>query len=154
VSGPVNTASFATGSVVQDSPATAFASGSGYSTPSNASFGTGTAAFSNVSKGPIVAAAVGGSVASSLVVLAGVLFCLRLRRPHTHVPLVESASDTTRRCEALEREVATLRDRLARLEARETGHSGRSPAVLYTNEKDGVALDGKVAKDRPPTYLD
>jgi hypothetical protein len=67
---------------------------------------------------------------------------------------VESASDTTRRCEALEREVATLRDRLARLEARETGHSGRSPAVLYTNEKDGVALDGKVAKDRPPTYLD
>jgi hypothetical protein len=64
---------------------------------------------------------------------------------------METAADVAWRCTALEREVSTLRDRLARLEAREASPRG---ALLYTNEKDGEALDGKVAKDRPPTYLD
>ncbi|KAJ7669859.1 hypothetical protein DFH06DRAFT_157234 [Mycena polygramma] len=103
-----------------------------------------------VRKGPIVAAAVGGSIASTLIVLAGALFFLRHSGRPAPVP-AEAASDVLRRCEALEREVAGLREQVARIEARGVG--GDAPA-LYSNEKDGEALDGKVAKDHPPTYVD
>ncbi|KAF7328166.1 hypothetical protein MVEN_02574200 [Mycena venus] len=105
------------------------------------------------SRGPIIGAAVGGSIAASLVVLAGVLFCLRLRTRNTPAPPVEGASDVLRRCEALEREVSMLRERLARLEARGSGGAAAA-ATLYTNEKDGLTLDGKAVKDQPPSYLD
>jgi hypothetical protein len=64
---------------------------------------------------------------------------------------METTADVAWRCTALEREVSTLRDRLARLEAREVSPRG---ALLYTDEKDGEALDGKIAKDHPPTYFD
>ncbi|KAJ6550212.1 hypothetical protein B0H19DRAFT_1160631 [Mycena capillaripes] len=105
-----------------------------------------------LAKGSVIAAAVGGSIAASLIVVAGVLFCLRQRSRQTTAPAVEGASDVTRRCEALEREVAALRAQLARLEARSLG--GGAGVAMYTNEKDGLALDGKVAKDHPPTYVD
>jgi hypothetical protein len=112
------------------------------------------------SKGPIIAAAVGGSIVASLLVLAGALFCLRTRlplRPRTpprRRSTTSAAEDPVAlagRCTALEREVFTLRERLSRLEARTVPGA---PLMMYTNEKDGEALDGKVAKDHPPTYVD
>ncbi|KAJ7327903.1 hypothetical protein DFH08DRAFT_884155 [Mycena albidolilacea] len=128
--------------------------------PSPSSSGVPYVADASASKGPIIAAAVGGSIAASLVVLAGALFCLRMRlplRPRTPprdrspTSAAEDPVALAGRCTALEREVSTLRERLSRLEARTVP---AAPLMMYTNEKDGEALDGKVAKDHPPTYVD
>ncbi|KAF8143117.1 hypothetical protein K438DRAFT_1876731 [Mycena galopus ATCC 62051] len=134
---------------------TAFATSEAFA-PSGIAFSSSTGSVSNRSNGPIIAAAVGGSIAASLVVLAGVLFCMRARfngkTHHTPTVAAENAEEIAQRCTALEREVSMLRERLGRLEARRD--SGPRAMMLYTNEKDGEALDGKVAKDHPPTYVD
>ncbi|KAK7045212.1 hypothetical protein R3P38DRAFT_2883060 [Favolaschia claudopus] len=144
---------------------------------SNSGFATSSseASSSSSNQGPIIAAAVGGSVAVTLALLAAILFCFfrsaRLRRhlgvspPPSSEKQPESQShphlqaDLAWRCTSLENEMSVLRERLTRLEVRDANRmrdeaSRRAPAVMYSNEKDGVALDGKVAKDRPPTYLD
>ncbi|KAJ6472533.1 hypothetical protein C8R45DRAFT_1013268 [Mycena sanguinolenta] len=135
---------------------------SGPHSPTFASGSTATSVFFDssapVSRGPIIAAAVGGSIASSLVVIAGVLFCLRTRyspraQPSSTPDIGSDDDAVAARCTALEREVGLLRERLARLERRES-YPRSTPALLYTNEKDGQALDGKVAKDHPPIYID
>ncbi|KAJ6541407.1 hypothetical protein B0H19DRAFT_1173119 [Mycena capillaripes] len=169
---PAESSSFAVPSAVGPFPSGSFESGLGFPFPSATPEPVASASPSSVlesavplpasesesthfSKGPIIGAAVGGSIAASLVVLAGTLFCARLRTRNTLAPPVEGASDVTRRCEALEREVSMLREQLARLEARLPSGSGEgAAAILCTNEKDGLALDGKAVKDQPPTYLD
>lgn len=114
-----------------------------------------------ISKGAVIGAAVGGSLSASLVILAGVLFCLRYRARKTMVIAVESAhtADISSRCDQLEREVRGLREQLDRLEAQrlagEYGYGGR--AVLYTHEKDADLTLGTEKKDRKeslPTYAD
>ncbi|KAF7333866.1 hypothetical protein MVEN_02343700 [Mycena venus] len=93
----------------------------------------------NFSKGPVIGAAVGGSIAASLVVLAGALLCLCLRTRNIPAPPVEGLHAAGSGSRAW----------------RHAGSGGSSAAaVLYTNEKDGLALDGKAVKDQPPTYLD
>ncbi|KAF8143112.1 hypothetical protein K438DRAFT_1876725 [Mycena galopus ATCC 62051] len=135
---------------------TAFAASASFAPPGIAFNSSSPGSVSNRSNGPIIAAAVGGSIAASLVVLAGVLFCMRARfngkTHHTPTVAAENAEEIAQRCTALEREVSMLRERLGRLEARRD--SGPRAMMLYTNEKDGEALDGKVAKDHPPTYVD
>ncbi|KAJ7850454.1 hypothetical protein B0H13DRAFT_1905644 [Mycena leptocephala] len=110
-----------------------------------------------VSKGMVIGAAVGGSVAASLVILAGGLFCLRYRARKMKFIAVESAHNTDlgTRCDQLEREV---REQLDRLEAqRLAGHYGGG-AVLYTHEKDSEVFfrgaEKKEGKEGPPTYAD
>ncbi|KAJ7036371.1 hypothetical protein C8F04DRAFT_1095364 [Mycena alexandri] len=104
-----------------------------------------------VAVGPIVAASVGSSVGVSLLAIAGVFLCFRRRR--TERARVESALDTTRRCDALEAELRALRAQLARVEARQLLSSG-GPPITYTNEKEAdTLLDGN-AKDGPPIYAD
>ncbi|KAJ7259946.1 hypothetical protein B0H12DRAFT_1231893 [Mycena haematopus] len=141
-------------------PSSAFASTpdwkrvSGLASPTSFSYSSSSFESASVSKGPIIAAAVGASIAASLVVLAIGLFCIRIRiRPRPPRAAERASDDVAHRCTALEREVTMLRERLVRLEAREAcPRSGG--ALLYTNEKDGEALDGKAAKDHPPTYVD
>ncbi|KAJ7868941.1 hypothetical protein B0H14DRAFT_2572096 [Mycena olivaceomarginata] len=60
-----------------------------------------------VSKGMVICAAVGGSVAASLVILAGGLFCLRYPARKTMGIAVEGAhnADLGTRCDQLEHEV-------------------------------------------------
>ncbi|KAJ7144469.1 hypothetical protein C8R44DRAFT_759994 [Mycena epipterygia] len=108
---------------------------------------------SGVSKGPIVAAAVGGSIAACLVVFGGLLFCLRYR-PRKTVVGVDGAADSSRRYEDLEGQVRALREQVERLEARQLAGAGGG-AVLYTHEKDAEALEkDPAAKELPPTYVD
>lgn len=115
-----------------------------------------------VSKGTVIGAAVGGSVAASLVILAGGLFCLRYRARKTMFIAVESAhnADLGARCDQLEREMRGLREQLDRLEAQrlagQYGYGGG--AVLYTHEKDSEVFtrgaEKKEGKKGPPTYAD
>ncbi|KAJ7693095.1 hypothetical protein B0H17DRAFT_1132797 [Mycena rosella] len=120
---------------------------------------SGVYAASGISKGPVVAAAVGGSIASCLVVLAGTLFCFHHRSrpgrpPNSSADAAPAEAENKRRCDELESQVRALRDQLARLEARVDG----GPAILYTNEKDPEAFDkpadGARRKESPPTYAD
>jgi hypothetical protein len=145
--------------------AAATPSGLNEATPSFYSTATATAEAipspGGISKGAVIGAAVGGSLSASLVILAGVLFCLRHRARKTMVIAVESAhtADVSSRCDQLEREVGALREQLDRLEARrlagEYGYGGE--AVLYTHEKDADLTLGMEKKDRKgslPTYAD
>ncbi|KAJ7101224.1 hypothetical protein B0H15DRAFT_406891 [Mycena belliarum] len=119
-------------------------------------------AVGGLARGPLVAAAVGGSIASSLVVLAGTLFCFfhRARPVRSSLsgsalrPHAQADADAVR---ALEAELAALRARVASLEARVDAGTGAG-LVLYTNEKDAEELDKRVAGggagDALPVYVD
>ncbi|KAJ6576170.1 hypothetical protein DFH09DRAFT_1150546 [Mycena vulgaris] len=117
----------------------------------------------SVSKGPIVAAAVGGSIASCLVVLAGTLFCFRhrtRRSPSLEADALAAASESrsSRRCDQLEGQLRALQEQIARLEARVDGGGGGGGVVLYTNEKDAEVLDKNADAERRkealPVYVD
>ncbi|KAK6987482.1 hypothetical protein R3P38DRAFT_330127 [Favolaschia claudopus] len=112
-----------------------------------------------------IAASVGASIAASLIVLGGVLFCMRTRfsasntfksKPRstfTQLP-GETETETTAlawRLTSLETEATALRERVARLEAR--GRRSREGAVIYLNEKDD-GMGVRRGKDCPPTYVD
>ncbi|KAJ7093605.1 hypothetical protein C8R44DRAFT_989977 [Mycena epipterygia] len=107
-------------------------------------------------KGSIVGAAVGGSVAACLVVLAGVLFLRRRARARASQHTAES--DFSRRCADLESQVFVLREQVNRLEAQQVRFVGFSGGFSYTHEKDAQALekgaDTKSMKEAPPTYGD
>ncbi|KAJ7486997.1 hypothetical protein FB451DRAFT_1228524 [Mycena latifolia] len=108
-------------------------------------------------KGANIAAAVGGSVAACLIILAGVLFFIRRSRARrTLVVTLDSAAETRRRCTDLESQVHALREQVDRLEAQQLTAS-YGVGALYTHEKDPAAL-GKVAggemkQEAPPTYV-
>ncbi|KAJ7488433.1 hypothetical protein FB451DRAFT_1227279 [Mycena latifolia] len=142
---------------------TAFATAPASSTPSSMAVPVAAPASAGIERGPIVAAAVGGSIASCLVVLAGTLFCFYHRarpgRSHSVRSAVEAGTaegEARRRCDALEGELRALRAQLARLEARVDASASAGGAVLYTNEKDPAALEKSAdgAKESPPTYMD
>ncbi|KAJ7167419.1 hypothetical protein C8R43DRAFT_174656 [Mycena crocata] len=110
---------------------------------------------SHLSKGPIVAAAVGASIAACLVLLAGVLFCLRSR---ARTIAFEGVADTARRCTDLEKQLLALGEQVTRLEAQQQAQA-RATGVQYMNEKDPDALEKLVAdprrtRDSLPTYMD
>ncbi|KAJ6533894.1 hypothetical protein DFH09DRAFT_1181024 [Mycena vulgaris] len=99
-------------------------------------------------------AAIGGSVAGFLVVLAGVLFFVHRRRARKTVLVnMDTKAETNRRCDDLENQVFELRAQLDRLEQFAHGTGAR-----YTNTKEAEALgkgsDAEVKKGAPPTYAD
>ncbi|KAJ6533895.1 hypothetical protein DFH09DRAFT_1181025 [Mycena vulgaris] len=101
-----------------------------------------------------VPAAIGGSIAGFVVVLAGVLFFVHRHRARKTVVVNEDAmAETNRRCDDLESQVFELRTQLDHLEQFAQGTGAR-----YTNTKEAEALgkgcDAKVKKGAPPTYAD
>ncbi|KAK6987477.1 hypothetical protein R3P38DRAFT_330057 [Favolaschia claudopus] len=106
-----------------------------------------------------IAASVGASIAASLVVFGGVLFCIRTRPPRSSSSKSKQSTSTLEtettalawRLTSLETEATALRERVARLEAR--GRRSREGAVVYADEKDDGMGAGR-AKDCPPTYVD
>ncbi|KAJ7176050.1 hypothetical protein C8R43DRAFT_942860 [Mycena crocata] len=113
-----------------------------------------------IHKGPIIGAAIGGSVAASLAVVLAALFCFRYRARRTHMVSIGGAMDNnTARYNDLESQVVALRadvDRLVGLQ--QMVHTDGS-AVMYTNEKDAEAeikkgTGAKGKKEALPTYAD
>ncbi|KAJ7131521.1 hypothetical protein C8R43DRAFT_660029 [Mycena crocata] len=110
-----------------------------------------------IHKGPIIGAAIGGSIAASLAVVAVALFCVRYRVRRTHMVSIGGAMDNnTARYNDLEAQVVALRAEVDRLVGLQQSGGG---AVMYTNEKDAEAGVGKGAGDKGeketlPTYGD
>ncbi|KAJ7093604.1 hypothetical protein C8R44DRAFT_396747 [Mycena epipterygia] len=110
----------------------------------------------STSKGSLVGAAVGGTIAACLVVLACAFFFLR-RRVRGRASQRTTETDVSRRCADLESQVFVLREQVNRLEAQQVRFAGVSE-VTYTHEKDVGALEKgaetKLMKEAPPTYGD
>ncbi|KAJ7184845.1 hypothetical protein C8R46DRAFT_1065307 [Mycena filopes] len=120
--------------------------------------GTSASVVSESHHGPssstVIGAAVGGSLAVSLLVLAGALFCLRYRVRKTRIVGIEGAADANNRCAVLEGEVLALREQVDRLVAHRLEDDGK---VAYIHEKHVKELgDGteKEAKGYLPTYAE
>ncbi|KAJ6533897.1 hypothetical protein DFH09DRAFT_1325548 [Mycena vulgaris] len=105
-----------------------------------------------VSRGPIVAAAVCGSIAVTLIVLAEMLFCTCFQACKTQIVEMDSAGETKKRCADLENQVFELRAQLDRLE-----RSVHGIGAIYTHEEAealGMGGDTAVKTSAPPTYAD
>ncbi|KAJ6571232.1 hypothetical protein B0H19DRAFT_1231116 [Mycena capillaripes] len=103
--------------------------GNGYSTPSGGIPGT-PAAHSEVSRGPIIGAAVGGGIAVCVIVLAGALFCWRYRVSKAPGVSVDARADGNGQYHDMS-EVRALREQLGRLEARLASAHAADPAKEF-----------------------